>query len=187
MSAKICRLMVMLMLVIIPIASKAQSVAVKTNLLYDALLIPSLGLEVKLDSSMTFNVSATYCPFSYSSDRKWKNWQVQPEIRYWFRHAFNGPFVGFCTMNGGFNINDIPLLSLKYHRVQGRFNGVGITVGWHRIVSPHWSFELSLSAGYLHFHYDKYHSGTFDDQEYEKKFDYVGPMAISFAMVYIIR
>ena len=38
----------------------AQYVALKSNLLYDALCIPSLGTEVRLDSTHTVSISSTY-------------------------------------------------------------------------------------------------------------------------------
>ena len=85
----------------------AQYVALKSNLLYDALCIPSLGTEVRLDSTLTLSLSSTYCPISYDGDRKWKNWSVQYEARHWFRKVFNGPFVGICGINGGFNISRV--------------------------------------------------------------------------------
>ena len=52
----------------------AQYVALKSNLVYDAIAVPSLGSEVRLDSTLTLSVSSTYCPISYDGNRKWKNW-----------------------------------------------------------------------------------------------------------------
>ena len=85
----------------------AQYVALKSNLVYDAIAVPSLGSEVRLDSTLTLSVSSTYCPISYDGNRKWKNWSLQYELRHWFRKAFNGPFVGVCGINGGFNISRV--------------------------------------------------------------------------------
>ncbi|MDN5554781.1 DUF3575 domain-containing protein, partial [Prevotella sp.] len=165
----------------------AQHVALKSNLLYDALCIPSLGTEVRLDSTLTLSVSSTYCPISYGSDRKWKNWSVQYEARHWFRRSFNGPYIGVFGIHGGFNLNRIPIFRLTSHRAEGNFNGAGLTFGFHRILSPHWGIDTSLSAGYLHLRYRHYREGTYGYLEYTKGRDYVGPVSLSVSLVYIIK
>ena len=166
---------------------EAQYVALKSNLVYDAIAVPSLGSEVRLDSTLTLSVSSTYCPISYDGNRKWKNWSVQYELRHWFRKAFNGPFVGVCGINGGFNLSRIPFFSLSRHRAEGNFNGTGLSIGWHRILSPHWGIETSLSGGYLHLRYRHYREGRYGYHEYTRSSDYFGPVALSVSLVYIIR
>ena len=165
----------------------AQYVALKSNLVYDAIAVPSLGSEVRLDSTLTLSVSSTYCPISYDGNRKWKNWSLQYELRHWFRKAFNGPFVGVCGINGGFNLSRIPFFSLSHHRAEGNFNGAGLSIGWHRILSPHWGIETSVSAGYLHLRYRHYREGRYGYHEYTKSKDYFGPVGLSVSLVYIIR
>ncbi|BCS86742.1 DUF3575 domain-containing protein [Prevotella herbatica] len=165
----------------------AQHVALKSNLLYDALCIPSLGAEVRLDSTLTLSASSTYCPISYGSDRKWKNWSVQYEARHWFRKSFNGPYIGAFGIHGGFNLSRLPFFHLSHHRAEGNFNGAGLTFGWHKILSPHWGIDTSLSAGYLHLRYRHYREGTYGYLEYTKGRNYVGPVSLSVSLVYIIR
>ncbi|WP_394370794.1 DUF3575 domain-containing protein [Prevotella herbatica] len=172
---------------LIPFQLKAQHVALKSNLLYDALCIPSLGTEVRLDSTLTLSVSSTYCPISYDDNRKWKNWSVQYEARHWFRKSFNGPYIGVFGIHGGFNLSRLPFFHLSHHRAEGNFNGAGLTFGWHRILSPHWGIDTSLSAGYLHLRYRHYREGRYGYLEYTKSHDYVGPVSLSISLVYIIR
>ena len=136
----------------------AQYVALKSNLVYDALCIPSLGTEVRLDSTHT-----------------------------WFRKVFHGPYIGVFGINGGFNLNRIPFFSLSRHRAEGNFNGAGLSIGWHRILSPHWGIETSLSGGYLHLRYRHYREGRYGYHEYTRSSDYFGPVALSVSLVYIIR
>jgi hypothetical protein len=170
-----------------PLRISAQHVALKSNLLYDALCIPSLGTEVRIDSTLTLSVSSTYCPISYGSDRKWKNWSVQYEARHWFRKVFHGPYIGVFGIHGGFNLSRIPVFHLSHHRAEGNFNGAGLTFGWHRILSPNWGLDTSLSAGYVHLRYRHYREGSYGYLEYTKGRDYVGPVALSVSLVYIIR
>ena len=183
-----CGSLVLLLLFLdFPLRITAQHVALKSNLLYDALCIPSLGTEVRLDSTLTLSVSSTYCPISYGSDRKWKNWSVQYEARHWFRRSFRGPYIGVFGIHGGFNLNRIPVFRLTSHRAEGNFNGAGLTFGWHRILSPHWGIDTSLSAGYLHLRYRHYREGRYGYLEYTKGRDYVGPVSLAVSLVYIIR
>ncbi|MDN5553882.1 DUF3575 domain-containing protein [Prevotella sp.] len=172
---------------LIPFQLKAQYVVLKSNLLYDALFIPSLGTEVRLDSTFTLNISSTYCPISYNDNRKWKNWSVLYEARHWFRKSFNGPYIGVFGIHGGFNLSRLPIFHLSHHRAEGNFNGAGLTFGWHKILSPHWGIDTSLSVGYLHLRYRHYREGTYGYLEYTKGRNYVGPVSLSVSLVYIIR
>ncbi|WP_081784385.1 DUF3575 domain-containing protein [Segatella paludivivens] len=181
------KLFLLLLISLVSLRLHAQYVALKSNLVYDAIAVPSLGSEVRLDSTLTFSLSSTYCPVSYGGTRKWKNWSVQYELRHWFRKSFNGPFVGVCGINGGFNLNRIPFFGLSHHRAEGNFNGAGLSFGWHRILSPHWGIETSVSAGYLHLRYRHYRDGRYGYLEYTKSSDYFGPVGLSVSLVYIIR
>lgn len=189
MTFKLCggHIVQLLLLMDFPLHLRAQYVSLSTNMLYDSALMPSLGINLKVDSTWTLGVSSTYCPISYSNGRKWKNWSVQPELRHWFRKAMSGPYIGLCTVHGGFNFGRIPLLGLNNHRVQGNFNGVGISLGRHRILSPHWGIESSFSLGYVHLRYRRYREGQFGYMEYNRGHDYVGPISVNISLVYIIK
>lgn len=166
---------------------EAQYVALKSNLVYDAIAVPSLGAEVRIDSILTVGVSGTYCPFSFASGRKWKNWSVRPEVRRWFRKSFNGPFVGADVFYGYFNASRIPFLGLKDRRGEGRFIGGGFTAGWHRILSPHWGLEFSVAAGYVNISYDKYLNYECGYNEGHNVRNLITPTGISMSLVYVIR
>ena len=77
-----------------------QRIALKTNLLYDALLIPSIGSEFVIGKQSTINLNCTYNPFSLRHS-KWCNWSLQPEYRWWMQRALTGPFVGVNVIWGG--------------------------------------------------------------------------------------
>ena len=166
-----------------PAWGSAQKLAVKTNLLYDALLIPSLGAELAVGQRSTVNLTATYNPFSFG-ERKWKNWSLQPEYRYWLHAALTGPFVGVNGIVGGFNINNVRVGGLYGKQRQGTFLGGGVTVGWHLILSTRLSMELVAGADYLHCSYDRY-SG----QQKEGRFasNLVLPVGSGVNLIYILK
>lgn len=177
----------LLLLSLASLRLEAQYVALKSNLVYDAIAVPSLGGEVRIDSTFTLGVSGTYCPFSFASDRKWKNWSVRPEVRRWFRKSFYGPFVGADIFYGYFNASRVPFIGLKNRRGEGCFIGGGITAGWHKILSPHWGLEFSVAAGYVHISYDKYLNYECGYNEGHNVRNLIMPTGISMSLVYVIR
>lgn len=70
----------------------SQTVAVKTNLLYDATTTINLEGEVKLAARWTLGLSGNYNPWTFSEDKKMKHWLIQPEARYWLCESFAGHF-----------------------------------------------------------------------------------------------
>ncbi len=168
-------------------AVPAQVVAVKTNLLHDALAVPSAGVEVAFSSHYTLNVMGTYCPFSYSGDRKWKNWSVRPELRRWLCTPFCGAFVGVTAECGGFNIQKVPFWGLSDRRAQGTFYGGGLTVGWHHILSPHWGLESTLGIGMYHVSYSRYLPGTCGYRDRVSSSNAILPVGTGISLVYMLR
>ena len=86
--------------------AKAQNVAVKTNLLYDATLTVNAGIEFGLAPRWTLDVSGNYNSWNIKN-RKWKHWLAQPEFRYWFCDRFAGHFLGFHALGGQYNVANI--------------------------------------------------------------------------------
>ena len=77
----------MLCLLLLPVAMSGQKVAVKTNILYDALLTPTLGVEAAMAPKWTFELNASLNAWAVDGHR-WKQWMAQPEVRYWFCQRF---------------------------------------------------------------------------------------------------
>ena len=60
---------------------KAQDVAVKSNLLYDAMLTLDLGVEVGVAPQWSVELTGNLNAWTVN-DRRWKTWNFQPEARY---------------------------------------------------------------------------------------------------------
>ena len=179
----VCAYMLGLWLLGMPGKALGQTLAVKTNLLHDALLTPSLGIELATGDYGSLQLSGTYNPFG-SSDRKWRNWTVQPEYRWWMHQVMTGPFLGANAIVGGFNIDGLSCLGFADKHRQGTFYGAGICAGWHHIISTRWSLELTLGADFVHTSYDRYdgniHEGHFTS-------NLILPTGTGISLVYIIR
>ncbi|MDH6306485.1 hypothetical protein M2459_003259 [Parabacteroides sp. PF5-5] len=143
------------------IINPPSSVALKINLLYAATLTPNLALEIGLSKKTSLELGGGYNFYDPDNQKHWKHWLVQPEFRYWFCERFNGSYLGVHALGGEYNFSKINLpLSvfddLDENRYEGHFYGGGLVFGHQWILSKRWNFELSLGAGYVRVHYDKY-------------------------------
>ena len=158
----------------------AQKVAVKTNLLSDAVLNPNLGIEVGLVPKWTMDVTGQFNAWNMSHDRRWKHWAVQPELRYWLCDRFGAHFFGFHLHGGQYNIGGIDA------RYQGWFVGAGVAYGYAWILGRHWNLEAEIGFGYSYTRYDKYRcSGCGKKVETDKPHHYVGPTKAAINLVYL--
>lgn len=170
-----------------PSLCEAQIVAIKNNALMDLLLIPNLGVEVKTGAHTTLSIEGTYTPFTYSGNRKWKNWLIQPEFRYWIHTPFSGEFIAINAMIGDYNLSRVPLFHLDSKRAEGKLYGGGVTLGKHFILSPHWGIETSLSLGYVHLSYKRFQCVKCGVKEKSGRINYVGPTRAAVSLVYMIN
>lgn len=176
-------------------SAKAQNVAVKTNLLYDALLNVNAGVEVGLAPKWTLDVSGDFNGWTLSHDRRWKHWLVQPEARYWFCDRFGGHFVGVHAHGGQFNVgnlnNDIKFLGTDFsklsdHRYQGWFVGAGVAYGYAWVLGRHWNLEGEIGIGYSYTRYDEFRcEGCGKKTDEDKTHHYFGPTKAAVNLVYV--
>ena len=175
-----------LMLILINPNAKAQNFALKTNMLYDVLSVPSLGCEVAVEKHFSAGIMCTYNPIRYG-DRKWKNFSFQPEIKYWFHRKFTGPFIGANMILGGFNVDNIHAYGLYGKHRQGHFVGEGINVGYNLILSNHLSIEFSLGADYVHAKFERFREGDLPYKEGDFSGNTMLPTGTGVTLVYIIK
>ena len=174
---------------------QAQTVAVKTNLLYDATATINAGIELGLAPKWTLDVSGNFNGWTMSHDRKWKHWLVQPEARYWFCDRFAGHFLGFHALGGQYNVghlkNNIKFLGkdfskLSDSRYQGWFIGAGIAYGYAWVLNKHWNLEGEIGIGYAYSRYDRYNcAGCGKKIEEDKDFHYFGPTKAAINLIYV--
>lgn len=174
---------------------KGQQVAVKTNVLYDALLNVNVGAEFGLAPRWTLDVSGNLNMWTLSHDRRWKHWLLQPEARYWFCDRFSGHFLGFHAHGGQYNAGGLKngisflgsdLSALSDSRYQGWFVGAGVAYGYTWILGRHWNFELEIGVGYAYTRYDRFRcAGCGKKIETDRPHHYVGPTKAAVNLVYV--
>lgn len=93
------------MSLIIP-RSSAQTLALRTNLLYDATLSPNLGVEVRRDSTWSagINVGFNAWDIDKEKNKKWRHLLVSPNVRHYFGHKRDSLCVYGYTNNGTYGV-----------------------------------------------------------------------------------
>lgn len=156
-----------------------QTVSVKSNLLYDALLSPNLGLEFGVAPKWSVDISGNYNGWKLSHGRQWKHWLVQPELRRWLRaEDCSGHFLAAHIFGGQFNT------TLNRYRRQGWAAGLGVGYGFAWRLGPHWGLEAEIAVGYARYGYDKYPCSECGRKIATRHKNYVGPTKAAINLVY---
>lgn len=188
----LCLILVMLTGWLGPV--RAQSFAVKTNLIYDATATVNVGMEVGLAPRWTFDLSGNLNTWSKNEYTKWKHWMVQPEARYWFCDRFSRHFIGAHLLTGAFNFgninNNISFLGTDFsvlsdYRYQGYAYGGGLAYGFAFVLSKHLNLELEVGAGYVYLDYEKFECADCGRKVGEGNHHYVGPTKAAINLVYL--
>lgn len=172
----------------------AQDVAIKTNLIGDALLSPNAAIEVGLAPKWSAELSGQF-NFWEVDGHKWKHYVVQPEVRYWLCQRFAGHFFGLHLLGGEYNFGNIDanfkflgsdFRNLKDKRYQGWGAGAGIAYGYAWPVAKHWNIEAELGIGWIYTRYDSYPCAVCGRKiDSDRVHNYVGPTKAALNVVYL--
>lgn len=126
------------------ITATAQRVALKTNALYWATASPNLGLELRVNRHITFNVEGTFNRLKAGKfDTRAEI--VNPEVRYWFSaRPQAGHFLGVAAVVSNYN------LLIDHQRHNGDLAGGGLTYGYSFVLGRHWSLEATVGGGMVY-------------------------------------
>ena len=172
---------------------KAQDVAVKSNILSDALLNPNAGIEIGLAPKWTLDVSGQFNLWTVKG-HKWRHWLAQPEARYWFCRRFAGHFVGIHALGGEYNFGNLDMdfkflgsdfRQLKDRRYEGWGAGAGIAYGYAWPVARHWNIEAEIGIGWVYTKYSAYPCATCGTKLESGHHNYFGPTKAAVNIVYL--
>lgn len=174
--------------------TRAQNVAVKTNLLYDATATANLGLEIGLAPRWTLDLSGNLNAWSQNEQVKWKHWLAQPEVRFWFCDRFSRHFLGAHLIGAAFNFggldNDLAFLGTDFsvlsdNRYQGYAYGGGLAYGFAFVLSRHLNLELEAGFGYMYLDYERYECAGCGRKVEDAVHHYVGPTKAAVNLVFV--
>lgn len=181
-------------LLIVGFGLKAQNLAIKSNLLYDAIAVANLGIELPLAPKWTLDISGNLNAWAIN-DHRWKHWLVQPEARYWLCERFQGHFFGAHAIGGQYNVgnlhNSIHFLGtdfsdLTHNRYQGWMAGAGIAYGYSWIIGNRWNIEAEIGIGWIYTRSDVYPCANCGEKiDNNHVHNYVGPTKAADNLIYL--
>lgn len=160
--------------------------ALKTNLLTDAILMPSLEAEWLIRENWSLAAHGNVAWWSRDSEHRYYQLAaIYPEARWWFKTK--GPWHGhYLGIFAGGTWYDLENGGRGY---QGEGGFVGLSYGYMFPVSRSLSFEVGIGAGYLYTEYEEYlpvpyMGGTHYVYQQTSRMDYLGPLKLKFSFVW---
>lgn len=156
--------------------------ALKTNLLYDAALMPNLELEWRMNSQWSLAVEGNVA--WWKKDAKHKYYRiamVSPELRRWF--SVRGPWHGmYAGLFAGVGKYDLENGGTGY---MGNGYMVGLSYGYMWPIGRSLSLEAGIGAGYMYTRYEEYKpfEGHYLYQR-TKTLNYFGPLKLKFSLAW---
>ena len=166
----------------------ASYFALKSNLLYDALLIPNLSLEASISGGWTLGAGGMFA--WWSKDAKHRYWRIYGgglEIRKYFGTLSKSkPLQGHhLGIYGDFLTYDFEF-GAKGYQSKATYDA-GIRYGYSHPIANRLNLDFALGIGYLHSNYKTYvpRDGCYVYQE-TKKQKWLGPTQAEISLVWLL-
>lgn len=157
--------------------------ALKTNLLYYAALLPNVELECLFNDRWSVAVEGNVAWWgSYKNDKSYRLAVIDAEMRYWAltREPWHGMYVGVIGGGGWYD--------LKKGSKPGKYGDgamAGLSLGYVWPIGRNLSLEAEIGAGYIYTRYKEYE--TRDSHHVymrTKDINYFGPIKAKFSIVW---
>ncbi|MDE5567089.1 MAG: DUF3575 domain-containing protein [Muribaculaceae bacterium] len=156
--------------------------ALKTNVIYDVLLMPNLEFEWLFNDKWSVALEADVAWWSNDSRHKYYQlFMVSPEVRRWFRtpEPWHGMYVGVFAGAGKYDLEN------GGTGYKGEGGMAGVSFGYMWPISRCFSLEAAVGAGYMYTRYKEYI--PYDDHylyQRTKSLNYFGPLKLKFAVAW---
>lgn len=175
-------------------SSKRPLLALKTNMLFDAALMPNVEIEVPIGKRWSVNGEYMF-PWWVTKNNRYCLQMLSGglEARYWLgrsqrreqRQVLTGHFIGLYTGGGEYD------LQWKGSGYQGEFFiAAGISYGWATPIGRNLHLELSVGIGVLRTNYRHYHAidnyRTLLWQE-NGRYTWLGPTKAKISLVWMLN
>ena len=158
--------------------------SIKSNLLYDVLLMPSLELEYRFNKHWSVNLEGTMA--WWHKDVKHKYYQlaqISPEVRYWFKSegARKGHYFGLFIGGGWYDLEN----GNRGYKGEGEY--AGISYGYMFPIGKYFALEAGIGVGFLHANSEDY-LPIDEHYVYQQSIrtNYFGPLKLKLAFVWNI-
>lgn len=165
----------------------------KTNAIGWGMLMVNLAAEIDFGKNWSAQLPIYYSGWNYFSETlKFRNFTIQPEVRYWFwgntnDKLFVGAHFGLSYYNFAFNGD------YRYQDKDGKTPAIGggLSVGYRMPLCKNgrWKMEFSLGAGVYPLHYDNFinvYNGALSHVE-KKTYFGLDHASVSFAYMFNLK
>lgn len=157
--------------------------SIRTNLLYDAIIVPNVGAEYEIDDkwSLVGNVAFTWLK-NDSKHRYWRYFSTDVEARRWLMKSADktGHHIGAYVAAYRYDFE------FGGKGNQGNFNyGVGVSYGYALRLSNRLNLDLGIAMGYVGGRYKEYYpEGSDYLWRADKQRHYFGPTKAEATLVW---
>lgn len=162
---------------------------VRTNVLYDALLFPTLGVEWRVNRDLSVKLDGSLSWWGGEHGKVQKMWMLSPEVR-WYLLDARRFYVGVSGNYSEYNLYKYMLGGMvsKDTGYQGSLWNAGAVVGYQLRLSRSFSVDFNLGLGYTRYEYDSF--GVIDGvrvyKERNKSKNFWGPTQAGISLVWTI-
>jgi hypothetical protein len=147
----------------VPVETVIAPFALKTNLLYDAILIPNIGVEWGFANH--WSAAANWMYTWLSNDAKHRYWRIYGgdlELRYWLGSDEARPLKGHhFGAYGGMLTYDIEFGGKGYQAHKWSYH-FGLSYGYSMPIARRLNLDFNIGIGYLggeYYEYEPYYDG----------------------------
>ena len=150
-------------------SASAQGVSLRTNLAWDAVAEPNLGIEFPIAEHWSLGANAglkawpRWLAWDWNTENAthWRNFAVVPEARFYFDQVYDGLFLAGDIIYTHYNVGSVKFPfglypAVRDYRLQGDFYGGGLSVGYSWWMGPHWRIEAEAGVGVGYAKADKF-------------------------------
>lgn len=164
-----------------PETAEIQRFALKTNLLYDAALMPNLELEWLINDNWSVSLEGNVAWWKFDYNKIYRLALVSPEVRYHInpRARWHGMYVGAFASGGLYQ------LEYRHNGYRGEGAMAGLSFGYMWPITKNLSFDAEIGAGYMYTRYKEYES-VHGHKVYQltKSLNYFGPLKLKFSIAW---
>lgn len=132
--------------------------ALRTNLLYDLFLTPTLGIEWRINADVGIKLDGSWAHWGNEHGKVQKLWLISPEVR-WYMGEPKRFYVGAGANVGEFNLYKYMVGSFfpAHTGYQGNLYSGGVTVGYQLPIGSRFGIDFNLGLGYTRLKYDSFY------------------------------
>lgn len=134
-----------------------NSFAVRTNLLYDVFLLPTVGVEWRISHNAGIKLDGSYSYWGNKHGKVQKMWMISPEVR-WYLGNTKRFYVGAGGNYVDYNVHKYMIGGLfsTHTGHQGSLWNAGVTTGYQLRLSNAFSMDFNIGLGYTRSEYDSF-------------------------------